>query len=351
MNNTPKVSIIVPVYNVEQYLERCVESLRNQTISDIEIILVDDESPDNCPQICDEYAMKDNRIKVVHKKNGGLGLARNSGLEIATGEYVAYVDSDDYVDCEMYEALYNNAKEKHTDIVLCGIKYLPNIGDPIDLIEVNHLLSLHDSDINSFILDMIASAPFVKKERIYEMSSCRAIYKREVIEKNSIRFRTEREVLSEDIIYNIDFLLKASSLVYIPHSYYYYCQNASSLSSTFLIEKFERSKLLYQIILNKMSHMSETPLRANRMFVVYSHSQILNLVSSSNKGKIKHLKRIISDPFFDIVKCQFKPEYLSSYHKYFFWLQIHKHSCLLYLFAKAIVIFKKSKFYHPYMTN
>ena len=85
----PKVSIIVPVYNVEKYLDRCMESLLNQTLNDIEIIMVDDGSPDNCPQMCDDYAKKDSRVKVVHKVNGGLGYARNTGLDVATGEYVA----------------------------------------------------------------------------------------------------------------------------------------------------------------------------------------------------------------------------------------------------------------------
>lgn len=98
-----KVSIIVPIYNVEKYLDRCMQSLLNQTLKEIEIVLVDDGSPDNCPKMCDEYAKKDSRVKVVHKQNAGLGYARNSGLENATGEYVAFVDSDDYVDINAYE--------------------------------------------------------------------------------------------------------------------------------------------------------------------------------------------------------------------------------------------------------
>ena len=93
----PCVSVIVPIYNVEKYLDRCLKSIINQTLKNIEIILVDDESPDLCPQKCDEAAKYDNRIKVIHKKNGGLGFARNSGLEIATGKYVYFVDSDDYL--------------------------------------------------------------------------------------------------------------------------------------------------------------------------------------------------------------------------------------------------------------
>lgn len=108
--NIPKVSIVVPVYNVEQYLDECVQSLLNQTLKDIEIILVDDESPDDCPQLCDKYAQADKRVKVVHKKNGGLGLARNSGLEVSTGEFVTFCDSDDYVALDTYEQCYEIAK-------------------------------------------------------------------------------------------------------------------------------------------------------------------------------------------------------------------------------------------------
>lgn len=93
--NDIKVSIIVPIYNVEKYLCRCMDSLLNQTLKDIEIIMVDDGSPDNCPQMCDEYAKKDSRVKVIHKKNAGLGEARNSGLKIISGKFVAFVDSDD----------------------------------------------------------------------------------------------------------------------------------------------------------------------------------------------------------------------------------------------------------------
>ena len=101
----PKVSIIVPVYKSEQYLKRCITSLKNQTLEDIEIILVDDASPDNSPRICDEAAAGDSRIKVIHKANEGAGKARNAGLETATGKYIGFVDSDDYVSTDMYEKM------------------------------------------------------------------------------------------------------------------------------------------------------------------------------------------------------------------------------------------------------
>ena len=97
-----KISIIVPIYNTEMYLHRCIKSLLDQSFKDIEIILVDDGSPDRCPEICDYYAAQDSRIRVIHKSNAGSGMARNSGLEIATGKYIGFVDSDDYIHCDMY---------------------------------------------------------------------------------------------------------------------------------------------------------------------------------------------------------------------------------------------------------
>ena len=107
-----KISIIVPIYNVEKYLDRCIESIVGQTYKNLEIILIDDGSPDNCPQMCDEWAKKDDRIKVVHKENGGVSLARNKGMDIATGTYIGFVDSDDYIDKNMYEKLMDCKKKR-----------------------------------------------------------------------------------------------------------------------------------------------------------------------------------------------------------------------------------------------
>lgn len=116
------ISIIVPIYKVEKYLDKCVDSIVNQTYQNLEIILVDDGSPDNCPRMCDDWAKKDSRIKVVHKPNGGLSDARNAGMKIATGEYVAFIDSDDWLDLNMVETLFNEAVASDSDIVACGIR-------------------------------------------------------------------------------------------------------------------------------------------------------------------------------------------------------------------------------------
>lgn len=116
-----KISVVVPVYKVEQYIYKCVDSILNQTFSDIEVILVDDGSPDRCGEICDKYAEKDTRIQVVHKENGGLSDARNAGMQYAAGEYIIFIDSDDYIDTDMFEYMYNNLVQAGADMATCGI--------------------------------------------------------------------------------------------------------------------------------------------------------------------------------------------------------------------------------------
>ena len=117
----PSVTLIVPVYNVEKYLNRCIDSILNQTLEDFELILVDDGSKDNSGNICDEYMRKDRRVKVIHKENGGLSDARNSGIEISTGEYLSFIDSDDWVEKEFLETLYNNAIKYQAEIVIVNL--------------------------------------------------------------------------------------------------------------------------------------------------------------------------------------------------------------------------------------
>ncbi|MBO4674921.1 MAG: glycosyltransferase [Elusimicrobiaceae bacterium] len=119
--SSPLISIIVPIYNVEKYLSQCLDSIVAQTYQNLEIILVDDGSPDNCGKICDEYAAKDSRIKIIHQVNAGLSAARNAGLEIAMGEYIGFVDSDDYIESDMYEYLYGLIKRDNAAMAMCAI--------------------------------------------------------------------------------------------------------------------------------------------------------------------------------------------------------------------------------------
>ena len=130
-----KVTVVVPVYNAEKYLTECLESIQRQTYSNIEIILVDDGSKDSSPALCDAFQKKDNRIKVVHKMNEGAGKSRNKGIEMATGDYILFVDSDDYIKSDMYQILYENIIKAKADISICDVlmvKENANISDSLE---------------------------------------------------------------------------------------------------------------------------------------------------------------------------------------------------------------------------
>ena len=296
-----KVSVIVPIYNVENYLPRCMDSLLNQTLKEIEIILVDDESPDNCPKMCDEYAKKDNRIKVIHKTNGGLGFARNSGMAIATGEFLAFIDSDDYVDVSMFEKLYNTAKAEALDTVYCGFNKVSSTLEITPVREVD-AIKIFDAkeEIEGVLLDMIGTEPSYPVDRKYSMSVWHGIYSKSIIDMHNIKFPSEREFISEDIIFHIDYLLKAKKIAFIPDAMYYYCSNESSLTKSFRADRFEKNKILHAEICRKMSsemNNSKFQLRADRLLIGYTRSLLFSLghFGFSSKEIVRIIKTICSD--------------------------------------------------------
>lgn len=299
----PKVSVIVPIYNVENYLPRCMDSLLNQTLKEIEIILVDDESPDNCPKMCDEYAKKDNRIKVIHKTNGGLGFARNSGMAIATGEFLAFIDSDDYVDVSMFEKLYNTAKAEALDTVYCGFNKVSSTLEITPVREVD-AIKIFDAkeEIEGVLLDMIGTEPSYPVDRKYSMSVWHGIYSKSIIDMHNIKFPSEREFISEDIIFHIDYLLKAKKIAFIPDAMYYYCSNESSLSRSYRPDRFERYNILCKEIKRRLREKnveSSYENRVNRLFIGYVRTLIFEILSYdvSIIERKNLIKRIANDHF------------------------------------------------------
>lgn len=271
--SNPKVSIVVPAYGVERYLNRCVESLINQSLKGIEIILVDDKSPDRVPEMCDEWETKDSRIKVIHKKkNEGLGLARNSGMEIASGEYIAFVDSDDYVELNMYEVLFDEAKKNNADVVYSNFFIEGIRGDWFENKEVVSRREWNGFEIENFQLDMIASAPHDPVERHFQMSVWHSIYKKDIIKNNGIQFYSERVVLSEDFPFQMDFLNNANKVVFLPLSFYHYCNNENSLTHEFNYNRIERTANLQRILKEKTSHITKFQERIDRFYIGYMRS-------------------------------------------------------------------------------
>lgn len=184
---TPLISVIIPIYKVEDYLDECVQSVIHQTYKNLEIILVNDGSPDKCPQICDEYAKLDNRIIVIHKKNGGLSDARNAGLKQATGDFISFVDSDDFIDTTMYEKMLEYQQESDADIVSCMFSWYVN-GDIQAYpwlskgYKEKRTLFLHD-----YFIDAI--------DRVVDPSVCNKLFKRSIITETFVKGKINEDFL------------------------------------------------------------------------------------------------------------------------------------------------------------
>ena len=246
--SNPKVSIIVPVYKSEKYLERCVNSLKNQTLAEIEIILVEDGSPDGSGALCDKFAESDKRIKVIHQLNAGAGMARNRGIEIAVGDYIGFVDSDDYVDERMFYALYSAAEKYGAELVLSGITHVGgSIFSAEDEREEKPNFTedtvFEGDELNELSLGIAGAPPEDPEDSRYGMSACKNLYKRESIVKNNVRFLSEREILTEDALFTIDFISVIKKAVGMPFAFYYYCRNGESVSKAYNPKLFERSKI------------------------------------------------------------------------------------------------------------
>lgn len=209
------ISVIVPIYNVEKYLDRCVDSIINQTYKNLEIILVDDDSPDNCPQMCDDYAKKDSRIKIVHKENGGLSDARNAGMKVATGEYVSFIDSDDYISLDFYETLLETIVDNDSDIVECGVvKFYEdnNFDEYSDDLKVTNYDTLYALD------GLINENPF--KQHVWNK-----LYKSNIA--LDIPYAVGK--LNEDEFWTYQIFGKAKKVTRINKTMYYYFQRGSSI--------------------------------------------------------------------------------------------------------------------------
>lgn len=203
------VSIIIPVYNTGEYLHKCIQSVLNQSLKNIELIIIDDGSTDNSGNICDEYAKKDHRVTVIHKKNEGVSIARDAGIMSAKGEYIGFVDSDDWIDKTMYEDMYNKAKEKNCGIVMCDARtiYDEKESEADTIIQLNQSVLLDKKNIHPSLLTEVAG------------SAWRCIYNRELLHGNNILFPAGLK-FSEDRIFNIYAFGYTEKVYYMKTSYY-----------------------------------------------------------------------------------------------------------------------------------
>lgn len=210
------ISIIIPVYNVEAYLSECIDSIIGQTYKNLEIILIDDESIDSSGKCCDDYAKKDNRIKVIHKKNGGAASARNEGLKIATGEYLTFVDSDDYLDSNACEYMINKIQEHNADLIQCGLRYVYKNKkfDYRSNILVNELTEF---DVETYL-----------KRYTFDWTcglACDKLFRREIF--NGIFYETGHKI--DDEFFTYRGVMNAKKIICSPKIFYNYRMRKSSV--------------------------------------------------------------------------------------------------------------------------
>lgn len=227
-----KVSVVIPVYNAEEYLDRCMQSVLCQTLEDLEVILVNDGSKDGSGALCDDYARRDPRVKVLHLENGGPARARNHGIRVACGEYIGFVDSDDYADVSMFEKLYTHAVERKSDIVMC--EYYLAQGEKLSLVKIDiqsqyaGAESIRNSLLRSYYLEPYPG--------LYSM--CNKLFRRSMIQDNGIEI-DERLRRAEDAWFVFDCLKAAERFDFLPQTLYYYWQNEGSIMHRVLENQYE----------------------------------------------------------------------------------------------------------------
>ena len=302
--NEALVSVVLPIYNVEMYLERCIESIVNQTYKNLEIILVDDGSPDHCPQICDEWGKKDSRVRVVHKVNAGLGMARNTGIEYATGKYICFFDSDDYVKTDTIEKTVGLAEKVNADIVTFGYSNVDNNG----LVKSEYVPStvkeiFHGKEVQEELLpDMLAERKESVNKRLH-MSAWASLYSMKLIKESGWKFVSEREIIAEDV-YSLLVLYKSVQCVAVlSEALYFYCDNGASLTHTYRKDRYKKIEKFYIETTQKAKQLGYSEKVIDRVRMPYYSFTIaaLKMISRANcsyREKRHYINEIMDSKIF-----------------------------------------------------
>lgn len=281
MNNL--ISVIVPVYNVEKYLERCIDSILNQTYKNLEIILVDDGSTDKSPKICDKYLDRDRRVRVIHKENGGLSDARNTGIQIATGDFISFIDSDDYIDINMYDSMMKILQDNDGDIIECGVKHVYN----------NKIIESNNIENKSFTSEEAIEELIL--ERSLHQTVWNKIYKKNVIE--GLLF--EKDKINEDEFWTYKAFSKSNKILSINNKFYYYIHREDSIMGKGYtvrnLDGLEARYNRYKYISIKYPRLSLLAKKAVYFYGIFLYQMFLsNSVSKSGLEAIEEYMRNIN---------------------------------------------------------
>lgn len=317
------ISIIVPVYKVEKYLDLCISSIVSQTYKNLEIILVDDGSPDNCPEICDEWVGKDCRVKVIHKENGGVSSARNAGLDIAAGEYIGFVDSDDYIEPDMYEILYNNILSYNADMCSCNFNCIDKEHNIYNLMKYkNKVIDTSKEIILNYLSDNFVDPCCHSK-----------LYSSKIINNEKLRFEVNIKN-GEDFLFNYSFFKYSKKVVAIENSLYnYYCEregSATNVVSYDIICRWKNTKKvlldlndydIYSVCIKKYGSELLCCLREllksnNKAFIDKYYNEITSEIKKYSKEFLE-LRNISKANKFSIKLISFSPKLFRIFYAFY----------------------------------
>jgi glycosyltransferase involved in cell wall biosynthesis len=305
----PKVSVIVPVYNAEQFLCNCIDSILNQKLKDIEIILVNDGSSDKSGEICDDYKQLDKRVKVLHIENQGVSNARNRGIELAQGEYIAFVDADDWIEEQMYSDMLNGIREVNADVVICSHVIFNGeseyyVGFPWEDHSVFENKAIFEQVIPAFVAPMDIEA---NSQQVVMGSVWKCLFSKEVIRRNRIEFDTAIKC-NEDLVFVLQFLSKSEKVLILHAPYYHYWQDIKNKTGTTqkyipdLYSDLKRCKQHIREILLEIGYLEKMNLHIEWRNVSTVLSSIYNLCAKNSPydffERMQKAKHYIADSDF-----------------------------------------------------
>lgn len=304
------ISVILPIYNVEKYLEKCLESLLAQTYEALEIILVNDGSKDRSLEICKAYEAKDSRIKVIDKPNEGVALTRNRGLEVATGDYIAFVDPDDWVEPEMYASLMRQIKKWESPVCLCNFFKDTKRRSQAKCFEFEDEMLEGEAIIEKLINDMIGMSDLLPKYTMIMGSVWRGLYKRSFIEAHAIQFVPKLSIM-EDLVFMVQVLLKCVSsgerIAIDRNAWYHYVQHPNSALHSYNEQLWEDQLVVYEQLEKSLKEANLEEAMRNRLDIRYI-GMVLTAIKNETyarkegdlKESISRIKEIFQD---DTLKC------------------------------------------------
>lgn len=305
------VTVVVPIYKTEKYLDRCITSIVNQTYSNLEILLIDDGSPDRCPTMCDEWAERESRVRVIHKENAGLGMARNSGIDNASGEFICFLDSDDYFDLRLIEKAYKLAKENSADLVTFGFTYV---------------------DENGMVI-----GTGIPKHSMEGVSSCTRLFSLQMLKNKHIRYPSERELISEDFYAKLLWEIHVKNPICLPEPLYYYCRNYHSLSRVFRADKYEKGIRFYEVCMDLLVQQNRVEEKSEEILEWFISNTIAAMKETVETDRLtigqkwKMIRGVVNDAFIQNAVSKKDLARENNKRKLFYWAINRKAYLVVYV--------------------